>query len=127
MVLPDHLMQHSQLCIPDFFRVMLDPPRLGKELSEFLLRNSFDLALFTEEDGTGTRGPLIEGNDILHRLIINNLWSTIERTTEISKRLVFHRSQAQRRESKNKTNPKNPCPGWGEQNGPAGVQNRVPD
>ncbi len=57
---------HADLRRPDFLRVVLDPPGLRKDLLEFFLRDRFDGAVAIEHDGAGTRGPLVEGEEIIH-------------------------------------------------------------
>ena len=59
--------RHARLGRPDFARVVLDPARLRKYLGEFLLGLRHDLPLPVEQNGAGTGGALVEGEDeLLH-------------------------------------------------------------
>jgi hypothetical protein len=49
-------------------RVVLDVPRAGIDLAEFILRAADDLAFEIEEDRTGTRRALIKGEKIFRHL-----------------------------------------------------------
>ena len=51
---------------PDLLRVVLDPAGLGKDLAELLLRHGANAAARIEENGAGTGGALVEGQDETH-------------------------------------------------------------
>ena len=51
---------------PDFVGVMLDPAGLREVLLEFLLGDRLDRAGVFEDDGAGTGGALVEGEDVFH-------------------------------------------------------------
>src|SRR6476661_2805380 len=59
---------HARLRLPDFIRAVLDPPRSGKDLLDFLLRRGNDGAAVVEDDGSRTGRALIERQYELHDL-----------------------------------------------------------
>ena len=60
----------AELRAPDVLRVVLHPARLGKNLTEFLLRLRAHAAVFGKYDGAGTGGALVEGEDVLHIIVL---------------------------------------------------------
>ena len=54
------------LRIPDVGGVVFDPAGLGVELGEFLLGDGLDVAVVVEDNGAGTGGALVEGEDVRH-------------------------------------------------------------
>jgi hypothetical protein len=59
-----NLAGHAHLAAPDFHGVMLDPAGLGVDLGEFLLGHADALARLVEQDGAGTGGALVQGENI---------------------------------------------------------------
>src|SRR4051794_20379007 len=57
----------TELRLPDFIGVMLDPAGLRKELFEFLLGQGANAAGMVEDNGTGAGSPLIKGKYEGHR------------------------------------------------------------
>ena len=63
--LGDHLHHDRVLGGPDFHGVVFYPPFLGVDLGEFLLTDADDVLFPIKEDGAGTGGTLIQGEDVL--------------------------------------------------------------
>ena len=61
---------HGDLRRPDLLRIVLDPAGLRKDLLELALRDAGDGAVVIEEDGARAGGALIEGEDVLHRVLL---------------------------------------------------------
>lgn len=64
---PNRLAGHGKLGGPDRLGIMLNPPRLGKQLRELLLRDGDNRSGSIKQDGARTGRPLIEGENILLR------------------------------------------------------------
>nr|WP_237705443.1 hypothetical protein [Chthoniobacter flavus] len=60
-------LRRLELRLPDLIRIVLDPAGLWENLLELLLRNRPYRAVVVEDDGAGTRGALVEGEDGVHR------------------------------------------------------------
>jgi len=60
------LARGGELRVPDLARVVLDPTGLGVDLAEFALRHRHDPPGGVEDDAAGTRGPLVQGEQIGH-------------------------------------------------------------
>ncbi|MNM67892.1 hypothetical protein D3C81_794360 [compost metagenome] len=56
--------QGSALGGPDFHGVVLDPAGLWVDLGEFALGHTGDIGVVVEDDGAGTGGALVEGDDV---------------------------------------------------------------
>ena len=62
--LGQHLRDGGRLRGPDFLRVVFHPTRGREVLREFLLRHGDDAAVVVEQDGAGTGGALVQGEDV---------------------------------------------------------------
>ena len=67
----DHIQHHLLLGLPDFKRIVLDPPRLGKVLREFLLRCGDGPTIAVEQHRPRAGGALVKCKDVLHRRKVN--------------------------------------------------------
>ncbi|MCY1401922.1 hypothetical protein D9M71_170490 [compost metagenome] len=56
--------QGSALGGPDFHGIVLDPAGLWVDLGEFALGHTGDIGVVVENDGAGTGGALVEGDDV---------------------------------------------------------------
>ena len=62
-----HFRKGGALTGPDFSWIVFDPTRLGVDLLECLLGSGYDLAGVIEEYGSGARGSLVQGENVVFR------------------------------------------------------------